>query len=107
MFDRFSNGYCPQCMLDGNRFMMQLNDKELWECPECHLQAHTATAGMFAVLRERGTGKLEELRATDRVVGRILTKADAEDQTQADTSGFKMEAELRAFLEKEVGGAQS
>jgi hypothetical protein len=98
MFDQFSDGYCPECLLADRKVTMILNRSDFWECPECRLRAHTASLNMFALLRERGAGRLKETRATDHVVGFVLTRADAKDYFSADSSGFKSEQELRLFF---------
>jgi hypothetical protein len=51
---------------------MVLNDSDFWECPVCHLQAHSASPGMFTILRTRGAGNLREKKATDGIVGWTL-----------------------------------
>jgi len=102
MFDEFSDGYCPQCMLDNQRVDMVLNMSDFWECPKCRLQAHSASPMMFAILRERGTGKLRKEKATSQVSGCVLTKARVDAWYRADSSGFPDEEALRRFLREEV-----
>lgn len=103
MFDQFTDGYCPQCLLRNERVEMVLNSSDFWECPVCRLQGHTASGGMFALLRERGTGKLREGKATECVTGFVLTKAKVDEWYRADRSGFSDEDALRRFLREEVG----
>ena len=102
MFDQFSDGYCPQCMLDGNQVVMILNKMDFWECPQCQLQAHTASAGMFALLKERGNGQLKVQEASKYVVGYVLTNVKDDDEFAASSEGFRSREDLQAFLEHEV-----
>ena len=100
MFDIFNDGYCPQCLLDSGRNEMILNRGDLWECPLCHLQAHSASMGLFAILGERGEGDLKETKATDQIKGRILTRAiPGEYGFCADSIGFSSEMDFREYLE--------
>lgn len=102
MFDKYSDGYCPQCMLDNKMVSMMLNLDDLWECPECRLQAHNCSAFFIAIMRKRGKGELKRHKATDHVRGIILTRAAADDQFGVDSSGFGDENDLRVYLNKEV-----
>lgn len=100
MFDQFSDGYCPQCLLDNERREMLLNGDDFWECPTCHLQARNG-GGMFVLLRTRGKGRLKSSKATDFVGGWVLCRAELEDQYKTGED-FKDESALRAFLTKNV-----
>lgn len=104
MFFPFTNGQCPECLLKGNREGMMLNYQDFWECPTCHLQAHSASGGMLAILRERGKGDLNASHtlASEHVGGWVLAKDAGLANLKADSSGFKDEIDLKAFLEKEV-----
>lgn len=102
MFDQFSDGDCPQCLLENRRIPMVLNDDDFWECPTCRLQASTSGMGMFAIQRKRGKGNLREEKATPWVRGLVLTKAHAEDPYRPDASGFDDELSLRKFLQEDV-----
>lgn len=79
MFDPFSDGYCPQCLLDDRKVPMQLNVNNFWECPVCHLQA--MARGIFTILRTRGSGKwsprVAGTKATDEIIGSVLTKLES------------------------------
>lgn len=99
---QYCDGYCPQCLLEGEHFEMLLNTGDFWECPFCRLQAHSCITGMFALLRERGLRQLKDTRATNRIVGWVLTKVDPEDIFSAAVSGFTSKSELREFLTSEV-----
>lgn len=96
MFDRFNDGYCPQCLLDDEQRPMILNRSDFWECPVCHLQARS-NAGMFVLLRTRGEGNLKDTHATSQVVGWVLCRAQRDDW-QETGEDFKTEAQLREFL---------
>ena len=98
MFDVYSDGYCPQCLLDNRRMAMKLNDSDLWECPDCHLQAHSRSKGMFAIMRQRGNNvQFRDAEATAFVIGWVLSPASAEAPYKPK-GGFGSETELRAFL---------
>ena len=98
MFDEFSDGYCPQCLLEDQRVAMKLNDVDFWECPDCHLQAHSRSSGMFAIMRTRGncTDFRYEV-ATKFVNGWVLSQAAAEAPYKPE-GGFGCEEDLRTFL---------
>jgi hypothetical protein len=96
MFDKFSDGYCPQCLLDDERREMLLNSDDYWECPACHLQARGGS-GMFVLLRTRGKGRLKTTKATDYVNGWVLCRADLNDQLKNGDS-FKDLSDLRNFV---------
>ena len=77
---------------------MKVNDSDFWECPNCHLQAHSRSKGMFAIMCQRG--KCVEFRApeaTASVIGWVLSSAAAEAPYKPQ-GGFGSEAELRTFL---------
>jgi hypothetical protein len=100
MFDQYSDGYCPQCLLDRKQEAMILNDHDFWECPACHLQARSAS-GHFVLLRTRGEGRLKSTKATEHIVGCFICRAELEDQFKTG-SWFNNESELRNFLTNEV-----
>lgn len=104
MFDQFSDGYCPQCLLNSKRTDMILNTNDFWECPTCRLQARGG-GGVFVVLRTRGKGSLKDTKATKRVIGWFLGKAKSDDLLSPDSSPVKNEADLREFLAKFVHDA--
>jgi len=56
MFDQFSDGYRPECLLKNEMRDMILNDSDFWEYPVCHLQACSG-GGFFMLLRTRGNGR--------------------------------------------------
>ncbi len=102
MFDSFSDGYCPQCLLDDQNTPMAQNTRDFWECPTCRLQARSG-GGVLVILRTRGDGRLREnnTKATSFVVGWFLGKADSDDPFHG-SSPFDNEAELREFLSTQV-----
>jgi len=108
MFEQFSDGYCPECMLNDKKVPMMLNTGDLWECPECRLQATSGSVGTFVLLRKRGTGQLSTsmTKATDNVIGWLLDKAQKGSSLRKcfspEGSGFDSEEELRQFLKNEV-----
>jgi hypothetical protein len=98
MFDEFSDGCCPQCLLENRRVAMKLNDADFWECPDCHLRGHSRSPGMFAIMRSRGHCEvLKNIQATDFVVGWVLSPAAAE-RPYLPIGGFNSETEFRKFL---------
>jgi len=105
MFDQFSDGYCPECLLKNEMRDMILNDSDFWECPVCHLQARSG-GGFFVLLRTRGNGRLKTTKATDpgnRAIGLVLIRAKIDNKFEVDVSeDFKSEDDLREFLTKEV-----
>lgn len=102
VFSRTANGNCPQCLLAGRTVEMRLNHDDLWACPECGLQAHSASSGMFAIMKQRNKSGLTATGARSRVAGCVLTKVHPAEWFRADSSGFASEAELREFLTKNV-----
>ena len=109
MYDEFSDGYCPECLLDDKKIPMVINRGDLWECPECHLQAcGGGGAAPFVIMRIRGTGQLipEGKKATDHICGCILDRAQKGLTTRhrysPDGTGFDSEEDLRQFLKNEV-----
>jgi len=98
MFDKYSDGYCPQCLLENRRLIMKLNDCDFWECPDCHLQAHSRSAGMFAIMRTRGScTDFKDSQSVDFIMGWILSPATAEAPYRPQ-GGFSAETDLRRFL---------
>ena len=98
MFDAFSDGYCPQCLLEGRRVALKLNQADFWECPDCHLQAHTRSLGMLAVMRTRGNCRVFRREvAPDCVIGWVVCRAAAEAPYKPGGE-LGSEAELRTFL---------
>jgi len=100
MFDQFSDGYCPQCLLENERREMIENNKDFWECPVCHLQARS-DGGMFVLLRTRGEGHLKDTKATATIMGWVLCRAKKTNPFETGED-FKHESELRQFLADEV-----
>ena len=77
---------------------MKQNDYDSWECPDCHLQAHSRSKGMFAIMRHRGKCvTFRDAEATASVIGWVLSPASAE-APYTPKGGFGSEVELRAFL---------
>ena len=98
IFDQYSDGFCPQCLLVNRRVAMKLNDSDFWECPDCHLQAHSRSKGMFAIMHKRGKcAEFRNVEATASVIGWVLSPAAAEAPFKPQ-GGFNSEAELRIFL---------
>ena len=98
MFDQYSDGFCPQCLLVNRRVAMKLNDSDFWECTDCHLQAHSRSKGMFAIMHKRGNcAEFRNAEATASVIGWVLSPASAEAPFKPQ-GGFNSEAELRTFL---------
>jgi hypothetical protein len=96
MFDRFNDGYCPQCLLAGDRREMILNCEDLWECPACRLQMHGS--GMAIVLHPiRGVGQLKDTKACKIISGRILLRCKGSDPMK-DGDRIENEHDLRQFL---------
>ena len=53
-------GYCPQCYSAKEQVLLQLNNDDFWECPNCHLQI-LGMAPVFSVtLPWRGNGMLKD-----------------------------------------------
>jgi len=98
----YTDGYCPQCLLDADHQEMTLNTDDFWECPKCQLQAHSASSGFLAILTERGHGHLKTEKAISnrQVIGVILTRGQYEfpEGPSIDPRGFRSEEELREFL---------
>jgi len=103
MFSALNDGYCPQCLLDNKKNELLLNDLDFWECPECHLQCHTASMSILSIMRNRGEGHLsKETKASEWVKSYTLSRSDKEHFRKSDGSIFKNEQELRDFILNEV-----
>lgn len=102
MFNEFSDGFCPQCLLEDKIIPLVQNNMDFWECPECRIQCHTCTSSVLSIMRERGDGLLKDIQATDWVKRYILSRGDKDSITRSDGSTFSNEHELREFLENEV-----
>lgn len=102
MFDSYSDGFCPQCLLTNQQEAMVLNRMDLWECPICHLQV-AGGHGIALIQRERGEGLFRHTKvvATDHMVGVLLQKQSASDPF-AGGGAFRDKEELRFFLAEEV-----
>jgi hypothetical protein len=101
----YFQGRCPDCELSGrDSSHMLLNYGDFWECSACKLQAHTATPGMFALMRHRGKGDFgsPKVSAVSRAFAWMLTKAGKDVWYHADPGGFNGSEELRLFLKTEV-----
>jgi hypothetical protein len=103
-----SNGGCPQCVLAGkDAAAMRLNTDDLWECPVCRLQAHTACVGVLTLLRTRGRGEFgpsQMTAASQSVGGLTLAGAGKGGDGCRDSLVFGDVAELKLFLEHDAGG---
>jgi hypothetical protein len=78
MFDRFTDGFCPQCLLDDRQEDMFLNKHDYFECPVCRLQARKGN-GIFIILTERGEGRLRSTKASGWILESSLFKSTSPD----------------------------
>lgn len=102
MFDSYSDGFCPQCLLANKQVAMGLNRMDFWECPNCRLQmSGNGVAVMVLRLRGQGIFKQCKVAATDHLVGVLLQKQSTTDPL-ASGGNFRDEKDFRTFLEKEV-----
>lgn len=108
-FDKYFDGLCPECLLQGQNQELWLNRGDLFECPECHLQISLASGLRAAVLRRRGKGDFVSLSdpyysAKRHARGLILVREHPEKLYEADCfSDFKSRQELERYL-KEIQG---
>ena len=102
MFDEFNDGFCPECMLKGKQTGMILNGGDFWECPDCHLQAHSAAWGFLAILRTRGRGDFKTTKATEHVDGVNLAKVGVGEHWNKIEGVIRSEEDLKSYLEREV-----
>ena len=102
MFDSFSNGYCPQCLLEDKKISLVVNQLDFWECPVCRLQCVSDGVSVLSIIRERGDGHLKDILATDWIKRFTLSRTKMDDITKSDGFTFRNEEELKGFLEKEV-----
>jgi formylglycine-generating enzyme required for sulfatase activity len=102
MFDQYTDGACPQCRLVGEHALMRMNEQGFWECPSCHLQAHTAFGNRLTIMRQRGAGRLTLVLAAPFVSCCQLARSDREAWHRIEGAGFHSESELREFLLCEV-----
>jgi hypothetical protein len=98
---RYTDGYCPQCELKGEKVPMVANSDDFWECPKCHLQAHSGCIGMFAILQQRGQGKLKGAEATSSrlVIGSVITEGTFDGVPKASPRGFNSKEDLQKYLQ--------
>ena len=101
MFDEYSNGLCPQCLLDDQHIPIVLNTDDFWECPICHLQARSG-GGLLVILHTRGNGDLKDTKASSTVEGLVLSKTNSDDPFDSSSSPVQSEVELRDFLTRAV-----
>jgi len=102
MFNKYSDGYCPQCLLEDYEIPLVINNMDFWECPVCRLQCHYCTFSVLSIMRERGEGLLKEIQATFWINKFTLSRGDKKSITDSDSSTFEDEEELRDFLLNEV-----
>lgn len=98
----FFEGHCPRCKLGGVQVDMLLNYDDLWECTKCHLQGHSASVGMFALMKPPGRGDFRSgnTLASDCAAGWVLTFCETDELEPISTHGFNGENELREFFQK-------
>jgi hypothetical protein len=102
MFEPYSDGYCPQCLLEEQKVAMQLNGEDFWECPQCQLQANSIMPGFFALLPLRAkSGQLKQAKATDQIEGWAICPAETASPYFPRPEIFS-EAQLKAFLSSVV-----
>lgn len=102
MFNEFSDGFCPQCLLEDKIIPLVQNNMDFWECPECRLQCVSDGVSVLSIMRERGNGLLKDVFATNWVKKFTLSRGDKDFITRSDGSTFRKEQELGEFLAKEV-----
>jgi hypothetical protein len=75
----YFEGYCPECLLKGEKIEMQLNENDFWECPMSLLQI-TTFPPYAVVLGWRGDGKFRSSKETATMYhsGSIYTQASKE-----------------------------
>jgi hypothetical protein len=104
MFDPFSDGYCPQCLLEDKKNPLVVNQMDFWECPSCRLQCISDGVAVLSIMRGRGDGQLKDILATDWIKRFTLSRTKMDDITKSDESTFSNDEELRGYLENEVEG---
>ena len=102
MFDKFSDGYCPQCLLDDQHIPLMVNQLDFWECPHCRLQCVSDGVSVLSIIRERGEGRLKDISAPEWVKRFTLSRSKVNDISESDGSVFSGEEELREFIQNEV-----
>lgn len=83
MFQPFTDGFCPQCLLDEERPQLRLNSSDLLECPQCKLQALVGV-GRLILLRSRGKSDFKPGARQPEISGSFLC---AEDEPGAVITG--------------------
>ncbi|MCX8492981.1 MAG: hypothetical protein ORN23_01965 [Chthoniobacterales bacterium] len=101
MFEEFSDGLCPHCLLSEKDNPMRINRRDNWECPECHLCA-VSPKPLFIVRKKKGMGNFRETvtLATEKVAGFQLCIEGPNGYLEDDYTPVKSEDELRDFLSK-------
>jgi hypothetical protein len=102
MFDKFFDGFCPECLLKDRRVEMILNGGDYFECPDCHLQVSTESlrAGMVTILRKRGKGDIRQTRASSVCIGVFLARESRGDKSESFI--IDTEESMRKYLREEV-----
>lgn len=84
MFDSFSDGYCPQCLLDDKKIPLVVNHMDVWECPVCRLRCVSDGVSVLSIIRERGNGRPVNIIHKSNLSGKVMN-----NPALNYTAGFK------------------
>lgn len=92
----FTDGECPICLTT----MLFLNEKDLFECPDCNLMISLAGRPLGTILENRGSGafRIEDCDLPN-MEGLLLAKSDNKIKALPDDDGiFKNVEEIKDYL---------
>src|SRR5450631_2010075 len=79
----YFDGYCPECMLKGEKVEMMLNENDFWESVKTGLQI-SIFPPFAAILQWRGEGKFKNSRmiASKKCKGLLLAKSQVKNGSE-------------------------
>src|SRR5690606_32178652 len=81
------SGECPECLIANKNITLYENERNIWECPKCHLQI-IIEKDLATILRSRGNGSFL-IHLKKFKLDCVLCEADENDyQTSTMILGF-------------------
>ncbi|MGO9613752.1 MAG: hypothetical protein ACLPX5_12055 [Dissulfurispiraceae bacterium] len=111
MFDKFCNGYCPECAMKGVVSELWLNEGDLYECPNCNILVCLESDWRATILRRRGNGNFKSREdkyyaGTKRIRGLYLCKEDTAHRLMPDNSSeglLSTQKQFEQYLQEIIG----
>ncbi|HLG34611.1 MAG TPA: hypothetical protein VI757_06980 [Bacteroidia bacterium] len=109
--DTYWNGYCPECLLKGERVGMKLNSYDFFECEKSALQIVLPFPNFFAsILKFRGKGEwrtnsdyAHESPRNELLCKQISDKVPTLDsELNIDYAQFKNTDEIENYIDSEI-----